>query len=182
MWPTTRKTFTFNVVTMETNPGWAWMTSPRRGTSLGRIAVRATLQLGRRLSQIILMKKTVCTPLVWDTTMNGMTWNAVIVISTLVRKVGLTLGLFIPGKIRRVLNKTRTLTYIRACEVYKTRTAYFWSRNRFRGKVAVRNGNPTWHVSKLRRHVGILQRRQFKTFLIRMRGSSLLTKLSFTAK
>ena len=145
MWPTTRKTFTFNVITMETNPSWAWMTSPRRGPSLGRIAVRGTLQLGRRLSRIILMKKTVCTHLVWDTTMNGMTCNVVIVINTLVRKVGLTLGLFIPGKIGCVLNKTRT--------------AYFWSRNRFRGKVAVTNGNPTWHVSKLRRHVAISQRR-----------------------
>ena len=87
MWPMMRKTFIFSIATMEKNPGWAWMTSPGRVTLLGRIGVRGTLQLGRRINRITLMKKTACTHLVWDTTMNGMTWNVVIVISTLVRKV-----------------------------------------------------------------------------------------------
>ena len=88
MWPTMRKTFTFNVVITEKNPGWAWMTSSQRETLLGRIAVRGTFQIGRRISQITLMKRTACMLLVWNTTMNGMMWIVVTVISTLARKVG----------------------------------------------------------------------------------------------
>ena len=37
-----RKTFTFNIAIMETNPGGALMTSPRRVTTLRWIAVRGT--------------------------------------------------------------------------------------------------------------------------------------------
>ena len=64
MLPTMRKMFIFNIAIMETNPGWAWMTSPRRVTLLGRIAAWGTLQLGRRISRITSMKKTVFTHLV----------------------------------------------------------------------------------------------------------------------
>ena len=88
MWPTMRKTFTFNVVITEKNPGWAWMTSSQRETLLGRIAVRGTFQIGRRISQITLMKRTACMLSVWNTTMNGMMWIVVTVISTPARKVG----------------------------------------------------------------------------------------------
>ena len=88
MLPTMRKMFIFNIAIMETNPGWAWMTFPRRVTLLGRIAVRETLQLGGRISRITSMKRTAFTHSVWHTTMNGMTSNVGIVISTLVRKVG----------------------------------------------------------------------------------------------
>ena len=87
---TMKKMFTYNIAIMETNPGWAWMTNQQRETSLGQIVDMGTLQPGPRISQIILKKKIVYTHLVWNTTMNGMTYSAVIVISLLVRKVSQT--------------------------------------------------------------------------------------------
>ena len=48
-----------------------------------------TFQIGWRISRITLMKRTACMLLVWNTTMNGMMWIVVTVISTLARKVGI---------------------------------------------------------------------------------------------
>ena len=77
----------YSIAIMEKNPGWAWMTNQQRVTSLGRIAEKGTLQRGPGISQTISTKKIVHTHLVWNTTMNGMTCSAAIVISTLARKV-----------------------------------------------------------------------------------------------
>ena len=84
---TMKKMFTYNIATTETNPGWVWMTNQQRVTLLGRIVDMGTLQPGPRISQIISKKKIVYTHWVLNTTMNGMTCSAVIVISILVRKV-----------------------------------------------------------------------------------------------
>ena len=76
------------------NPGWDWMTSPQRVASLGRIVELGTLQLGPKINQTILEKKTACTLLVWNTTTNGMTSSAMTVISILARKVSVN---HVPG-------------------------------------------------------------------------------------
>ena len=74
---------------MAKNPGWDSMTSPERVTSLGRIVELGTSQLGQKINQIILEKKTVCTHLAWSTTMNGMTSSVVTAINILARKVNI---------------------------------------------------------------------------------------------
>ena len=56
-------------------------------TSLGRIEEKETLPLGLKISLIISEEKIVYTHLVSSTAMSGMTCDAAIVISTLVRKV-----------------------------------------------------------------------------------------------
>ena len=56
-------------------------------TSLGQIEEKETLPLGLKISLIILEEKIVYTHLVSNTPMSGMTCDAAIVISTLVRKV-----------------------------------------------------------------------------------------------
>ena len=82
-----RRMSTYNMSTMEKNPGWDWMTLPQKVPLLGQIAGLGTLQLGPKTNQTILEKKTVCMHLVLNTNINGMTWNAVTVISIRVRKV-----------------------------------------------------------------------------------------------
>ena len=59
-------------------------------TSLGQIEEKETSPLGLRTNLIISEEKIVYTHLVCNTVMSGMTCNAAIVISTLVRKVNLT--------------------------------------------------------------------------------------------
>ena len=63
------------------------MTFSQRGPLLGQIVVLGTLQLGPKTNQIIFGMKTVYIHLVLNTNTNGMTLNAVTVISILVRKV-----------------------------------------------------------------------------------------------
>ena len=86
---TMKKTCFCSIVIMAKNPGWDLMTSPQRVTSLGRIVELRTSQLGQKINQIILEKKTACTHLTWSTTMNGMTSAAVTAINILARKVNI---------------------------------------------------------------------------------------------
>ena len=63
------------------------MTDLWKVTSLGQIEEKETLQLGLKISLIISEEKIVYTHLVSITAMSGMTCDAAIAISTLVRKV-----------------------------------------------------------------------------------------------
>ena len=73
---------------MEKSPGWDSMTFSQRVPLLGQIVVPGTLQLGPKTNQTIFGMKTVCMHWVLNTNTNGMTLNAVTVISILARKVG----------------------------------------------------------------------------------------------
>ena len=83
----TKKMCFYSIFTMEQNPGWDWMIFSQRAPLLGQIVVLGTLQLGPKTNPTIFEMKTVYIHLVLNTNTNGMTWNAVTVISILVRKV-----------------------------------------------------------------------------------------------
>ena len=72
---------------MEKSPGWDSMTFSQRVPLLGQIVVPGTLQLGPKTNQTTFGMKTVCMHWVLNTNTNGMTLNAVTVISILARKV-----------------------------------------------------------------------------------------------
>ena len=73
MLTTMKKTYLYRIDAMGKNLGWASMTDQQRVTSFGPVADLETLQLGPRINQTTLEKKIVCTHLVWNTAMNGMT-------------------------------------------------------------------------------------------------------------
>ena len=73
MLTTMKKTYLFRIDTVGENLGWASMTDQQRVTLFGKIAALETLQLGPRINQTTLEKKIVCTHLVWNTAMNGIT-------------------------------------------------------------------------------------------------------------
>ena len=87
MLTTMKKTYLFRIDTMAKNLGWDSMTDQQRVTSFGQVEDLETSQLGPKISQIISEGRTVCTHLVSNTAMNGMTCSVAIVIHTLVRKV-----------------------------------------------------------------------------------------------
>jgi len=73
MLTTTKKAYLYRIDTMGKNHGLALMTDQQRVTSFGQIADLETSQLGPRINQTTSEKKIVCTHLVWNTAMNGMT-------------------------------------------------------------------------------------------------------------